>query len=172
MADSGWLGLVTTVAASVAPLAGVWLGSRLQRGDKAQDRTDAQLRLKREKAEEIFTEIDRIFDLTTEAALAALNESIGESKDGLHDTLANFGRFRALMALYFPELSKEMDEFDRSITLSSVDYTSAPKNLSHEEYKKALGKIKFDWTKEAVDRIFPALQKIRFHLLMHARSLL
>jgi len=99
---SWWSDFFGTAVTGVAPLIGVYLGAQLQKGAKAEERSERKKELLRQKAEAIYEEMDQVLIRAREAQFLARQPQVGGSGLGLHESFANTSRLRALSLMYFP----------------------------------------------------------------------
>ena len=109
------------VVAAASALVGSYLGPFMQRKQSAADATRADAALMRDKAEQIFEEIDKFLVASRNASLSAFR-LLGPAE--LRDQtpavpMADIGKIRALIATYYPNGLPLIEEFDAEVKRAS-----------------------------------------------------
>jgi hypothetical protein len=108
-----WTLIVVALISALAAIAGAIAGPLVQRRTTSDEANRARARLRLEKAEEIYVEMDRVqFELgkLTAAALHLMDPSRDRA---IEPAIISLGRLRGLIAIYFPEGNAIFAEFDK-----------------------------------------------------------
>jgi len=97
--------------ASIGPL-GIFLGWWLPRRDKTEDRTERKLNLRREKAEEIYKEIE-LASLGSQRASSQAIRILKPGDEPLEPVVNSIGKLRGLIAIYFPSGNHFFVDYDK-----------------------------------------------------------
>ncbi len=139
MADiPGWVLVLNTLAAGGFGLAGTYLVPRGQREARSHDERQANARIMRDKAEDIFSEISKLEQIMGLRFVAATRATVAgdDSGDG---PLPSFDKIRALAAVYYPSLLAILDEIEAPIkermarALAAFKTATASKPLAAQE---------------------------------------
>ena len=98
-------------------LGGVWLQKQLSQREKATDRQEARRALLREKAEEIYLEIELAQERTMASVMTAIKDLHGAIPSENLPVKANLNRIdrlKALLHMYFPNAAPILSEFEKA----------------------------------------------------------
>ncbi len=102
--------ILAAVVGVFGALGGALIGPHFQRKHErwVAKRSDEQL--VREKAQELFDELDRLTGKSHEAVIAYMKTATQETPDSL--PMPDLGRIRAISTIYFPECQAAISEFE------------------------------------------------------------
>lgn len=105
--------IIPVLVGGVVALAGALIGPFFQRRHEhwKASREDAQVL--RDKAAEIFSEMDRIAMESHQASIAVIKNLIEEN--GVPSPLPDLGKVRMLVAVYFPSLKGLVDSYESRV---------------------------------------------------------
>jgi hypothetical protein len=109
-----WEALQSLIVGLLAP-AGIWFGWFLQRRDKQEDRTHRRSEILREKAEQIYSEIEAVQERSSRAVFTALRDVHGMKDEDAKPFDIGMDRLKSLLMMYFPEAAPIIAEYDREI---------------------------------------------------------
>lgn len=105
--------IVSTLIGGLLALAGAFIGPFLQRKHDRWLARRADDQTLRQKAEELFSELDALADKSGKASIRVVERLKNEALDTI--PLPDLGHVRALAIIYFPKLLPHLDQFQTDI---------------------------------------------------------
>lgn len=110
-------GLLSTLLGGFLALAGVLLGPFFQRKHERWLAFRSDQALLREKAEQLFDELDRITDQSHAATMSSLKNAQDENREII--PVPDLGKIRAISTVYFPSILPLIDEYEEKRSSSA-----------------------------------------------------
>jgi hypothetical protein len=111
--------LFQTLIGGFLALAGAFVAPYFQRKHERWIARRADHQTLRQKAEELFSEIDTLASLSGRASVRIVEQLMDDSLETI--PLPDLGRIRALSTVYFPKLLPHLDRFQADIKKSNAD---------------------------------------------------
>jgi hypothetical protein len=120
--------VVIAIVAGASALGGAYLGPFMQHKERKKEADRADSAIMRDKAEEIFQEIDRFLSETYASIQNArihsknLIDHVQSDKQNNIQRPANLGKLRALVATYYPSAILIIDDFDKKVQTTADEF--------------------------------------------------
>ena len=105
--------IISTLIGGLLALAGAFVGPFLQRKHDRWMARRADHQILREKAEELFSELDTFVTQSGRASIRIIERLVDENLETI--VLPDIGKVRALSTVYFPRLLIHLDQFQADI---------------------------------------------------------
>jgi hypothetical protein len=117
-----WVALGSNFLTAAVALGAPYLSARMQRTEKAVARYDEKLAILRDKAEEIFQQLERVNAACGDALVHAVKLLKPDQEPPAPSSRAaeHIGRAKALVSMYFPNGLVFFDEYEKSMALASA----------------------------------------------------
>jgi hypothetical protein len=102
--------ILQTLVGGVLALAGAFVGPHFHRKHERWRASREDRHILREKAQELFDELDRMIKESQAASISAISRLEGGSDT--HSAVPDLGRIRAIAAIYFPSSLGLIDSFE------------------------------------------------------------
>jgi hypothetical protein len=103
-------GLWSTIAGGLLALGGAWIGPHFQRRHERWRAKREDQNVLRQKAQELFDELDRLVNESQQASLSAIARL--QDKSAASKPVPDLGGVRAIAAIYFPSSLSLVDAFE------------------------------------------------------------
>jgi hypothetical protein len=152
--------LLKTALIGLLGPAGIWFGWWLRQRDKKTDRDEKRRELLRNKAEEIYGEIDRVVARSGEVVVWALDDLSGRAeRPKPQPEIAN--RLKALLRMYFPASEPLLKAFEQAVSDAmngAYGRDEAIRLLPHDDQLDAMKKNHYEMVQEVHESIITLLR--------------
>lgn len=121
--------VVIAIVAGASALGGAYLGPFMQRNERQKEIDRADSAIIRDKAEEVFQELDRFLNDSRAASSGAMQWFQSDTYDPPNDLKrpADLERLQALIATYFPNAIPILDVFDDEVQSLANEFSKQMK---------------------------------------------